>query len=94
MLPPGIFIGPNAEKVIASGDALFGSTVFALVMSNDLSLTSHSLNDAGQIAFRYVLANGRSGIALATPIPEPSAAALLLIGALFLTRTKQIDPDF
>jgi hypothetical protein len=65
----GIFTGPDAvgDKVIQIGDPLFGSTF------GSGSISNASLNDAGQIAFRYELANGRRGIALATPIPEPTS---------------------
>jgi hypothetical protein len=59
----GIFVertgGNNPEAVIQTGDPLFGSTVVAL------SIGRFSLNDGGWIAFRYQLADGRFGIALA-----------------------------
>ena len=58
----GLFIGPDpvADRIIAEGDSLFGSTV--------LSIKFHrGFNDQGQIAFTYSLANGVSGVALATP---------------------------
>jgi hypothetical protein len=73
----GIFIGddPISDKVIARGDPLFGSTVFALGFFR-------GLNDNNELAFSYVLDNGRTGIAVAnlTAIPEPSA--FLLTGAM------------
>jgi len=60
----GVFVeltgGSNAVPVIETGDALFGSTVVAL------SVGRFSLNDSEQIAFRYALADGRSGIAVAS----------------------------
>ena len=58
----GIFTGPDpaADKVIQTGDALFGSSVTFV----DLSL-GRRLNDRGDIAFGYVLANGIAGIAVA-----------------------------
>ncbi len=61
----GIFTGPDAagDKVIFAGDPLFGSVFGTAFISNAC------INDAGQIAFRYELANGRRGIAVATPIP-------------------------
>lgn len=62
-------------RVVGVGDALFGSTVTALRFSSD------NLNNAGQVAFRYTLANGRQGIAIASPsivaAPEPGTLALL-----------------
>ncbi len=65
----GLFIGPDpvADKIIFSGDPLFGSTARFHFISNV------AMNDAGQIAFRYTLANDVSGIAMATPlIDSPS----------------------
>jgi hypothetical protein len=60
-----ILTGPDpvADKVIADGDPLFGSTV-------ELS-SPDGPNDAGQFTFGYSLADGRSGIALATPVADP-----------------------
>jgi hypothetical protein len=43
-----------------------------------------SINNAGEVAFRATLADGREGIYRATPIPEPSSLALLLAGALMV----------
>jgi hypothetical protein len=58
----GIFTGDDllADKVVRTGDLLFGSIVTSLEMF-------HGLNEAGQIAFQYGLADGRTGIAIATP---------------------------
>lgn len=54
----GIFTGPDpvADKVIATGDTLFGSTV------TDLYVSSKSLNNNNQIVFYAKLADGTSGI--------------------------------
>lgn len=59
----GIFTGPNAlaDKVIVTGDSLFGSTVVDLKFFRGLS------ND-GRIAFFYQLANETNGVAVAMPI--------------------------
>ena len=80
----GIFTGddPVADKVIAAGDALFGSTV------TDLRF-SRALNDGGQIAFRYDLANGATGVAIATIVPEPAGVAVLLPVATTLRRRRR-----
>jgi hypothetical protein len=61
----GIFTGgdPVADRVIAVGDALDGSTVSGF---DPLSFAS-SLNNAGQIAFLVFLADGRSGVYRADP---------------------------
>ena len=58
----GIFTGPDplADKVIATGDPLLGSTVVRLGFFR-------GLNDAGQIAFWATLANGSGGWFRADP---------------------------
>jgi hypothetical protein len=59
----GLFTGPSPanDKVIAVGDALFGSTV------SFVDILRECLNDNGEVAFLYELADGRSGIAVAAP---------------------------
>ncbi|MEI2583467.1 calcium-binding protein [Scytonema sp. PRP1] len=60
----GIFTGsdPIADKVIATGDSLFGSTV------TNLEFFGEELNDVGQIAFYASLANGTTGIFVANQV--------------------------
>jgi len=81
----GLFTGtdPVADKVIAVGDPLAGSTVSNLNLGD--------MNDAGQIAFYAGLADGRDLVVRADPVPEPSAstcagAALLGLAARFAAR--------
>ena len=71
----GVFIGDGTvtSKVIGAGDPLFGSVVMGAGVS------PNGLNDAGQVAFIYQLANGTTGIAVATPVPEPSVSLLLAV---------------
>jgi T5SS/PEP-CTERM-associated repeat protein len=61
----GIFTGPDpiADKVIATGDALNGSTVSSI----DTGI-SPEFNDAGQIAFKVMLADGRQVLIRADPV--------------------------
>ena len=78
----GIFTGPDAsrDRVIGYGDTLFTSTV------TRVEFVKEGLNDLGQIAFQYTLADGRIGIAVATPtgilrilsITRPAAATIRL----------------
>ena len=86
----GIFTGPDlsADRVIGTGDPLFGSTVALTRPTNSLRPinTWLDMNDSGQIAFRYQLADGRRGIAVATPLPEPGSALLLAAGAVVLMK--------
>ena len=60
----GIYTGPDiaGDKVVATGDALFGSTVTAL------NVRQRALNDLGQVAFMAVLADGRNVVGVATPV--------------------------
>lgn len=79
----GFFISSGAvtNKVIATGDALFGSTV------TSLSGLTNGLNNSGQLSFYAALADGTEGIFRADPepeqVPEPaSVLGLLTAGAL------------
>jgi hypothetical protein len=69
----GIFTGddPVTDKVIQTGDMLFGRKVFSLGFGR-------GLNDRGDIAFLYVLTDGVRGIAVASLVPEPSAFAIAM----------------
>ena len=74
----GLFIGSGGEvdPVIQVGDALFGSTVTFLEFSR-------GLNNRGEIAFRYSLANGVIGIALAKPAaPAPAVCICEVDGVI------------
>jgi hypothetical protein len=79
----GIFTGPDtvADKVIAVGDPLFGSTV------HRLGFLEHNFNNLGQIVFRYDLENGISGIAVAS-VPEPSMLGMVAVAVLGLPRRR------
>lgn len=74
----GIFVGgdPLADKVIATGDTLFGATVTRVAFNG--------LNDDGDVAFNYVLDNFRIGLAIASlepvVVPTPAATLIGLIG--------------
>ena len=75
----GIFTGPDkvADRVIATGDPLFGSVVSEVTPPQ--FTTGRFLNDSGQVAFAYKLSNGLAGVAVATPVS--SGAALPTIAA-------------
>lgn len=72
----GIFTGSNplTDKVIATGDSLFGSTVTAL------SFYQEGLNNVDQIAFKATLADGRTVFSRANAVPEP----LSILGTIAL----------
>lgn len=72
----GIFVGPDPveDKVVAEGDPLFGSTIA------NLHIGDEGVNDLGQVAFWYTLANGVEGVAIAW-VPEPSGVGVLMVAA-------------
>ncbi len=83
----GIFSGPDPvhNKIIATGDALNGSTVVTL------SLGREGLNDNGQVAFYAELADGRHGIFRADPLPfSPST----LSGIVYVDFNNDGEVDF
>lgn len=83
----GLFISSGAgapSLILKNGDSLFGSTV------TSLSFGSGGLENP-QLAFRYTLANGETGIAasLATaPEPGTLVLGLLGLGGLLIRRRK------
>lgn len=72
--------GGPLDQVLVPGDALFGGVVSGAGPA--------VVNDLGQIAFLYALADGASGVALATPIPEPATFTLLALGGVGLCRRR------
>ena len=91
----GIFTGPDkvADKVIASGDPLFGSVVSEIPASQT---PGRYLNDNGQVAFAYRLSNGLSGVAVATPVaseePPPTLAANGIVNAASFSGGAAVAP--
>jgi hypothetical protein len=91
----GIFTGPDpvANRIVRTGGALDGSTVQSVV------LFPSSVNDLGRVAFLAGLADGRVGVYLAIPVPEPTGAlaaalaALGLAGAVRRCRARRRSPD-
>jgi hypothetical protein len=91
----GIFNGPDpvVNKVIATGDMLFGSKVKYFSWGVN-GFRREGFNDAGQIAFFATLEDGTQGIYRANPdseplksVPEPSGVlGLFAVGALALVK--------
>jgi hypothetical protein len=67
----GIFVGPDVQRVIGQGDALFGSTVghptLPFLTTGNIGFFRDGLNDSGQLTFWARLTDGREVIARATP---------------------------
>jgi hypothetical protein len=76
--PKAILTGPDpvANKVVQTGDTLFGATITELFLNG-------GLNSDGDIAFTYTLSSGVRGVAIAT-IPEPTTLAFLSLGTALL----------
>ena len=76
------------------GDELMGSTIVSLEMSSNSTYQKNlrsGLSDSGQVAYRFALADGRQGVAVASLVPEPSSVVLLtgiLLGAFGWTRRR------
>ncbi len=92
----GLYIYDGSRGLIQlarNGDELLGSTIRSVDFTdarNGGAIGGSGLNDRGQVAFRFTLADGRQGIAIATIVPEPSAMLLggIAGGALLLLRTN------
>lgn len=85
----GLYTGGDAigDRVAGKGTPFLGSTILTVTASPT------GLNDAGQIAFRYLLADNRTGIAVAT-LPEAGAFSgfAALAALLSLRRSRLMSP--
>jgi hypothetical protein len=80
----GIFSAQDGEvnEIVGTGDSLFGSTVTSFV---GIPFAPRGLNNAGELGFVANLADGRTVIVRADPLPctislEPNAASSHLVG--------------
>ena len=91
----GIFTGPDpvADKVIRIGESLFGSSLVSAEIEPLAQIFGNmDINDLGQVAFHYELADGRQGIAVANPVPEPSSLSLLFIVIGLIAARRKSHP--
>jgi hypothetical protein len=70
------FGGGILTPMLKTGDSLFGSTVTGALTQGQ----AFDQDGSGRIVFSYHLADGRSGIAMGTPVPEPCTLILLGVG--------------
>lgn len=86
--------GLGIVEIAREGDSLLGSTITSLGFKDSETQQSQGsgFNNLGQVAYRFTLADGRSGIALwSMPIPEPASIILLglaLIGCASQNRVR------
>ncbi len=73
----GLFDGPDpvADRVLSSGQTFDGGVIFSIAMDRK------GLNNLGELAFLVNFDDGRAAIYRATPVPEPTSAAALVLGA-------------
>ena len=74
-------------KVAREGEALLGSTIVGLSLGQTFAFLADErsgLNNLGQLAFRFELADGREGVAIWTRIPEPTGLGLLCAALITL----------
>jgi hypothetical protein len=83
-----MFVSNNGvlSKVIQSGDSLFGATAF---VGNVAALDR---SGSGRVAFGYFHPGGISGIAIATPVPEPATASLAACAGLAFPLRRRVSP--
>ncbi|MEM6394215.1 MAG: PEP-CTERM sorting domain-containing protein [Planctomycetota bacterium] len=84
--------GLGLIQIAREGNSFLGSTITELSFAPGFSIQDEGsgLNDLGQVAYQFTLADGRSGIALYT-IPEPASLTLLALGVAALTRRSRDD---
>jgi hypothetical protein len=89
----GIFDGPDAvaDKILATGDALSGSTVAGFPAN---FLNPRGLNNAGQIVFRVSLADGRTALVRADPDPVAVESVVLNDGSAQRSMVNSITVTF
>lgn len=89
----GIFDGPDpvADKILAKGDGLFGSTVVGFPTN---FLNPRGLNNVGQIVFRVSLADGRTVLVRADPVPVTVDSVVVNDGAAQRSMVNSVTVTF
>jgi hypothetical protein len=89
----GLFQGPDpvADKILATGDELFGSTVVDFPTN---PLSPRGLNNADQIGFNVRLADGRTVLVRADPDPVKVDSVILNEGAAQRSMVNSLTVTF
>ncbi len=80
------------QRIASEGDELFGSTIDWIAVYADWAMGEYAdvLNESGQLVYGFELADGRSGYALYTPVPEPMVCFTLLTAGTVLSRHLRV----
>jgi hypothetical protein len=83
----GVFVGDGGPltTVIKKGDAMFGSTVTSFWTTR----VGLDPDGSGRVVFGYNLANNLTGVAMATPVPEPPALTLAAAMLALVVRRRR-----
>ena len=83
-------------QIARTGEPFLDSTITGLAFldgtggfGEDLGNERSGFNDAGQVAYLFVLADGREGIAVATLVPEPSSLLLTALGLIAIAARRK-----
>lgn len=79
-------------QVARTGQEYMGSWFNAFALSTHDADNLEGLNNRGQIAYRFQLYDRREGIALWTPVPEPSSVMMLIaisVALCFIVRSRR-----
>ncbi|MCH8047955.1 MAG: hypothetical protein IID44_30030 [Planctomycetes bacterium] len=74
----------SGQLVVSEQDVLDGKIIRFVYPNFDM-------NDRGDVAFRVVFEDFSQAVVVATPIPEPSSAALAALGVLFLLASRDMQ---
>ena len=88
----GLFYYDQAQglsRIVGLGDAVRGSTVADFSYARGVLQGGHyadGFNESGQFTYVFTLTDGRSGVAIWNPVPEPSMVWMMLVSVLALAR--------
>lgn len=81
------------KKVVREGDAYLGSVITNISFEEGTAAHSrdrNGFNESGLVTYRFFLADGRSGIGVFNPVPEPSSAIIVALAMFGLTHRRRM----